>query len=68
MGLVYALGALGSLVGAPINGALLGTGSEFAWAKSIVFTGVSAHTCLCLVKIEKRMGVGGLSTDTRATY
>ena len=38
MGLAFALAALGSLVGTPIDGALLG--ERFIWWKTFIFSGV----------------------------
>ena len=46
MGLAFALAALGSLVGTPIDGALLG--ERFIWWKTFIFSGVSHRFHLSL--------------------
>ncbi len=39
MGLGFFIGALGALIGAPINGTLLG--DHDVWSKTLIFSGVS---------------------------
>ena len=39
MGLAFAIAAFGSLIGTPIDGALLG--DSFTWSKPVIFSGVS---------------------------
>lgn len=44
MGFAFALAAVGSLTGTPIDGALLG--DAFTWSRTIIFSGVRAFPSL----------------------
>ncbi|KZP00836.1 MFS general substrate transporter [Calocera viscosa TUFC12733] len=54
MGVAFCVMGIAGLTGNPINGALLGSGPEYAWWKAIVFSGISLVTGACLMTLTRR--------------
>lgn len=52
MGLGFFFGALGALIGAPINGTLLG--DHDVWSKTLIFSGVSTTYYLRLLPLADK--------------